>query len=373
MTLILYILTAAVLLGIVHTCVARLTRWTALALLLLPLVFTGRALLTGRVYAPVEMAYMTEPLNAYRTEAGAPLPQNGMLSDIAFQMMPWRQALRQAVIANEWPLWNRFEGCGDVLAGAAQAAPFSPFTWIALLLPVAASFGYTGSIAFFVAALGAFLLARDFECSELASLIAAAVFTFSAPVALQILWPLGFAWAFLPLVLLSARRVVVAPSIRSASLLTTVLVLEVLAGHPETLLHVTFLGAVYGVYELLRHPHRAKAIAYAVAAGVAALLLTAIALLPFLEASPQTGEHFVRTEFFAKSPLRIPAGRPSAALISNLLPFARQSFRHFLLAHAEAGSIALALAIFALWRARAPRRRVFCIVGPLFLVGGGRG
>jgi hypothetical protein len=368
MTLILYLLTAAVILGIVHACVTPLTRWTALALLLIPLVFTGRALLTGRVYAPVELAYMTEPLNTYRTEVGAPLPQNGTLSDITFQMIPWRQALRQAVIEHEWPLWNRFEGCGDVLAGAAQAAPFSPFTLIALLLPVAASFGYTASIAFFIAAIGAFLLARDYECSELASLAAAAVFTFSAPMALQILWPLGFAWAFLPLVLLATRRVVVTPSIRSASLLTTVLALEVLCGHPETLLHVTFLGGIYGIYELLRRGQRGRAISYAAAAGIVALLLTAIALLPFLEASPQTGEHFVRTEFFAKGPLRIPAGRPAAALISDLLPFARQSFRHFLLAHAEAGSIALALAIFALWKSRARERWFFAVLGVICLM-----
>src|SRR5438874_12702345 len=107
MTLILYLLTAAVLLGIVHVCVTPLTRWVALTLILLPLVFTGRALLTGRVYAPVEMAYMTEPLSAYRSEIGAPLPQNGSLSDITFQMIPWRQALRQSLIEHEWPLWNR--------------------------------------------------------------------------------------------------------------------------------------------------------------------------------------------------------------------------------------------------------------------------
>ena len=370
MTLILYLLTAALLLGIAHARVTRLTRWAALALLLIPLVFTGRTLLTGRVYAPVEMAYATEPLNAYGAEVGAPSPQNGMLSDIAFQMIPWRQALRRAVAEHEWPLWNRFEGCGDVLAGAAQAAPFSPFTWIALLLPVAASFGYTASIGFFIAALGAFLLARDFECSELASLIAAAVFTFSAPMALQILWPLGFAWTFLPLVLLATRRVVVAPSMRSASMLATVLVFEVLTGHPETLLHVTFLGGIYGAYELLR-PGRARrglAIAYGAAAGVVALLLTAIALLPFLEASPQTAEHFMRAEVFAKSPLRIPAGRISAALISDLLPFARHLFRQFLFARAEAGSIALALAIVALWRSRARERWFFAVLGVLCLM-----
>jgi hypothetical protein len=370
MTLILYLLTAAVLLGVVHAYVTRLTRWASLALLLIPLVFTGRALFTGRVYAPVEMAYMTEPLNAYRSEVGAPLPQNGMLSDIAFQMIPWRQALRQAFAEREWPLWNRFEGCGDVLAGSAQAAPFSPFTLIALLLPVAASFGYTASIAFFIAAIGSFLLARDFECSELASLIAGAIFAFSAPMALQILWPLGFAWALLPIVLFAARRVVAAPSIRSTSILAAVLALEVLAGHPETQLHVTVLGGIYGLYELLRRgrTHRGRAIAYAAAAGIVAILLTAIALLPFLEASPQTGEHFVRTEFFAKGPLRIPVGRPAAALLSDLLPFARQSFRHFLLAHADAGSIALALALFALWRSRARERWFFAILGVICLM-----
>jgi hypothetical protein len=370
MTVTLYLLTAGLLLGITHKFVAPLTRWAALVLLLIPLAFTGRALLTGRVYAPVEMAFMTEPLNAYRTEVGAPLPQNGMLSDIAFQMTPWRQALRQAIAEHEWPLWNRFEGCGDVLAGAAQAAPFSPFTLIALLLPVAASFGYTASIAFFIAAIGTFLLARDFECSELASLVAAAIFTFSAPMALQILWPLGFAWAFLPLVLLAVRRVVVAPSIRSVSILTIVLTLEVLTGHPETLLHVTFLGGIYGVYELLRRGRasRGRAIAYAVAAGVVALLLTAIALLPFLEASPQTAEHFVRAEIYAKSPLRISPGRISAALLSDLLPFARQSFRQFLVARADAGSIALALALFAGRGSRKRERWFFAILGVICLM-----
>src|SRR5229473_4553446 len=272
MTVVLYLLTAAALLFLAHACVTRLTRGAALALLLLPLVFTGRALLTGHLYAPVELAYTTEPLYAYAAEAGVPAPQNRMLSDITFQMIPWRAALRQAVANGEWPLLNRFEGCGDVLAGEAQPAPFSPFTLLALLLPVVASFGFTASMAFFLAALGTYLLARELQCSEMAALVAAAAFTLSAPIALQILWPLGFGWALLPLVLLSARRVVESPSIRSAILLTTTLALEALAGHPETLLHVAALGAIYGTYELLRRgrAQRGRALAYAIGAGIVA-------------------------------------------------------------------------------------------------------
>jgi hypothetical protein len=370
MTLTLYVVTAAALLILAHACVTRLSRGAALALLLLPLVFTGRALLTGRVYAPVELAYNTEPLNAYRAEIGAPEPQNRMLSDITFQMIPWRQALRQSMANGEWPLWNRFEGCGDVLAGAAQAAPFSPFTLLALLLPVASSFGFTASIAFFLGALGTFLLARELQCSEMAAIIAAAVFIFSAPIALQILWPLGFGWALLPLVLMATRRVVDSPSLRSFAILTTSLTLEALAGHPETLLHVTALAATYGLYELLRRgrTQRGRAIACAAAAGIGAILLSAIALLPFLDASRQTVEHRIRTEFFANAPLRVAAGLPRAALLADVLPFARASFGKFLMARAEAGSIAFALAIFAIWASRARERWFFAIAGVICLL-----
>ena len=84
MTFVLYLFTAAALLILTHACVTRLTRGAALALILLPLVFTGRALLTGRVYAPVELAYTTDPLYDYAAEVGAPGPRNRMLSDITF-------------------------------------------------------------------------------------------------------------------------------------------------------------------------------------------------------------------------------------------------------------------------------------------------
>jgi Bacterial membrane protein YfhO len=365
MTLTLYLAAAIALLFLAHACITRLSRAMAIAILLLPLVFTGRALLTGRIYAPVELTYTSQPLWAYRAELGVPEPHNRMLSDIAFQMIPWREAVRHSLTNAEWPLLNSFEGCGDVLAGEAQPAPFSPFTLLALLLPAAASFGFTASIAFFLAALGAFLLARELECSEMASLVCATVFTFAAPIALQILWPLGFGWALLPLVLTATRRLVDAPSFRSAMILTVALALEALAGHPETLLHVTSVGAVYGIYELLRRgrTQRGRVLASAIGAGVLALLLSAIALLPFLDASRQTVEQRIRTEYFGPAPLRVAAGLPRAALLSDLLPFARNSFRSFLMARAEGGSIALALAFFALWRARGRERWFFASLG----------
>ena len=83
-------------------------------------------------------------------------------------------------------------------------------------------------------------------------------------------------------------------------------------------------------------------------AGAIALLLTAVVLLPFLEAAPYAGEHEVRAKFYAGNPLKIAPGSVRAALLGDLFPFTRGQQ----LPRAEAGSIALALAIVAIVRVR---------------------
>src|SRR5882724_5933296 len=218
-----YFATALALLALARRFVAPFSRAAVLVLLLLPLTFTGRALLAGRVMAPVDIQYLSAPFPP-RT------PYDAEMLDVATQMVPWRAALRESVASAEWPLINQHTLCGDVLAAAGQPAVYSPFTWIALLMEPAISFNFTGAIAFFLAALGAFLFARDLGCGETASLFGAAAFAFNGPLAFAILWPLGFSWALLPLVMLGARRVV---RQHQVTLLTVALVLEILAGHPE--------------------------------------------------------------------------------------------------------------------------------------------
>src|SRR5437764_1997534 len=193
------------------------------------------------------MPYMTQPLADHRGELHVRPPANGALVDFAYQMIPWREALRRSIAHGEWPLLNRYVMCGDVLAGAMQPAPFSPFTLIALLLPAALSFTYTGAIAFFIAALGAFLFAREIGLGELAAIFAAVGWMFSAQLALTILWPLGFAWAFLPLVLAAAYR-------GDVGTLTVALTLQILAGHPETTLHIVVIAFAFSMWR--RRPRR---------------------------------------------------------------------------------------------------------------------
>jgi hypothetical protein len=346
MTALLYFATAAIGLALAHRFVTPISRGAAIALLLLPLVFTGRAVLTNRVYAPIDIAYLTQPLKDHRGEMKIGEPRNPLLSDIAVQMIPWREATRRAVANREWPLLNRFELSGDPLAASMQPAVWNPFTWIALLLPSALSFGFSASIAFFLAGLGAFLFTRELQCVELASIAAAIIWMFSAANALQILWPLGFAWVLLPLILTATHRTIA--DARAWMFLAIVLALEIFAGHPETLLHVVAIAAAYGSFELIAR-RTARPLLPLAAAGVLALLIGAIALLPFIDVERQSAEHDVRLHS-ARAPLQAPPATVRAALTADAFPFLRDP--KSLAQRAEAGSIALALAIFALVRVR---------------------
>jgi hypothetical protein len=353
-SLALYAITALALLWLADRFVTPVSRRDALLLVLLPLVFTGRALLTGGVYAPVDLPYLTEPLREMRGPLGVPRPHNGILSDLYAQMIPWRKAVQFAWMHGQWPLWNPFILSGTVLAAAAQPAAYSPFTLVACLLPVPAGLTFSAAITFFIAGLGAYLFARELGCRELVALIAATGWMYAQPMAFFVLWAVGGAWAFLPLVLLGTRRCVRAPGVRSGTLLMIALTLLVLAGHPETALHVVAVGAVYGIV-LLPRP---RALATALAAGILALLLCAIYILPFMEAAPQTMEHAFRVGGWREMPHGVTNAEAGARLLADVFPWlhghrwTRKGTPFMPLDTATVGSIILAAALYAVIRVR---------------------
>lgn len=359
MALLLYLLTAATLLGVVHRWVRNLSVSAAFVILLLPFCLTGRALLTGGVYAPIDNAYASEPLRPLREVSGVRQEFNGILTDVASQMIPWRKAVQWSLQHREWPLLNPFILSGDVLAASGQPAAYSPFTLLAILLPAAPSFTYTAAITFFLAGLGAFLFARELGISEPAAIVASAGWMYSTAISFFVLWPVGFCWSILPLVLLGARRVVTEQSWSAAMLMMISLTVMLLGGHPETVLHVVFVGVVYAFVQLThRRTAYARALGLAASAGVLALLLCAIYLLPLLQAVEQTEEHVSRNAIFANQTRGKPAGITLARIATDVFPFLHgRQWRLPLLNDipidsAAVGSIVLALAIYAAWRVR---------------------
>jgi hypothetical protein len=363
MTFALYVIAASLLLWISHHALAPLSRVAAVALLLLPLCITGKALLTGGVFGPVDLPYFTEPLRAMRVPLGVPQPHNGMLSDLYAQMIPWRKAVQFALAHGQWPLWNPFILSGTQLAASAQPAAFSPFTLIACLLPVAQSITFTAALTFFLGGLGAFLFARELGCRESVALSAAAGWMYSGPMAFFVLWSLGNSWTLFPLVLFATRRSVHSPGMRSTAILATTLTLLLLAGHPETAFHIVFCGSLYALVEMaaLRR-NVVRPLASALAAGVIALLLCAIYILPIFEAAPQTMEHQFRTGGYLDIPRGVAAVESEARILTDFFPHLHGRYWNWKDPHwvpletSAVGSIFFALAAFAIIRVR--RREV---------------
>jgi len=356
--ILLYLATTIALIACWRRFVQPTSRTAAIVLVLLPLCFTGRALLTGKVYAPIDLPFMSEPLNAYAAEFGVPKVHNGTLSDLYCQIIPWRSAVRTAFANGQWPLLNPFMLCGDILAGAAQPAPYDPFNLLGMLIPLPPSLTFAAAMTFFLAGFGAFVFLRSLGCGELASLVTAAGWMFSGNVAFFVGWPLARSWVYLPLIFFAVRFVVREASIRGGVILLIALTLLILSGHPESLLHVTAVGAVYGLFEIATTRRRVgRVIAIACASGVVALLLTAIFLLPFLEASQQTLELHTRLGFRAMPWPFMPELIQRRAA-NTVFPFWggqpwRDSFTsEFDPQTARTGSIILSLAIAAAFVAR---------------------
>jgi len=295
-TPLLYLAAALGLAAACHRWVLPLGRRTVLALVLLPLCFTGRALLTGGVYSPITSAYANPPFEAVRAEVGLDEPQVGHFFDLYGQIVPWHRAVRHAWSQGEWPLRNPFLLCGDLLAGTAQPAPFYPPNLLSLLLPLPLALTFLASFHFFLAALGGYLFARDLDCRPRAAIFAAAGWMAMNGTVFWIGWPIGMVMPMLPLVLVGARRLAREPGARSCLLLTAALGAGALAGHPETSGHHVAIAGVYGLWEALRGPRSAwpRILGWGAAAAALTVGLTAIALLPIADALPQTQQWYLR-------------------------------------------------------------------------------
>lgn len=353
MALALYLSVAASIVFLWRRQVANISRVTAVVLLCLPMLLTGRALLTNGVYSTTDILFRDPPFRDYAADFGRSHMHNGWVVDPFVQMVPWQKAVRHALARGEWPLWNPFILCGTGLAAAMQAAPYDPINLVALLLPLDLSITFSATMTFFLASFLAFAFARELGCEERASLVAATVYMLSTAMTFTIGWsPHTRTWALAGLVFVAVRRLVREPGVRSGAMLLVALVLLVFAGHPESLFHVVACGVAYGLFEMARTPRNAaRAAIAATATGLIALLLTAVSLLPFYEALPQTAEYPSRLTEVEYVPEPALTKRRAGA---TFLPFfggsaSRENVtRQWDTGAGRVGSIALALAIAAL-------------------------
>jgi len=289
-----------------------------------PLVFTGAAMFSGRIYGPADIYYDHDPWRRVAAAHGVTGIVNPILSDLAFANLPWRAAVREALVNGRFPFWNRFVLGGNPLLGAAQAGVFHPATWLGIFLPAALSWTFSCTFTIFLSLLCAALFFLDFRLSTLPALVGAVAWGFSTYLLFWNGWSVGPAVASFPLLLLGLRRIA-SGGPNGVGLTVAGLLLSFAGGHPETFFHCVAAGAVYFVWELApRRRSVAAALRSAAAAGALAFLFAGPQLFPLLEAIRHSDEYRARRAVLAsgRSSQSVSAGEAAARLLPAVLPFA---------------------------------------------------
>jgi hypothetical protein len=191
--------TAVLLLFLVHRYVVPIRVRVGVLLALAPMLFTGQALLTGGVPAPLDITYHSEPLHSLGPELGIAGTQNPLLVDVVSQMIPWRKVVRESFAEGRLPLWNPYLLAGEPLLAVMQPAVFHPGTWLGFLLPLPEAWTFDLTFRMLLALVGAYAFFRGSGSSELAALLGAAGWAFSDFLVFYLGYPVSPSVAVFPL------------------------------------------------------------------------------------------------------------------------------------------------------------------------------
>jgi membrane protein YfhO len=324
-----YAAAAALSVALAKRFVSTVSRRAALAIAVLPLLLTGKAMLLGRVYGPADLLAGSVPWSSPGAASRPPAQVNPILSDLAFANLPWRAAVREALSNGRFPFWNRFVLGGNPLLAAAQAGIFHPATWLGILLPVALSWTFSCAFTLFLGLLAGYLFFRELALTEPAALIGAAGWGLSTYLVFWNGWSVGPATAAFPLLLLGLRRLARGGE-RGVAITVAALLLSLSAGHPESLFHSCTAAGLYFAADLValvasrRRAASRRALGGALAAGALAVLLSGPQLFPLLEAIPRSAEYRVRSRAVAAggASQSVAPREAAARLVPAVLPFA---------------------------------------------------
>jgi hypothetical protein len=275
--------------------ISALVRWwrpdvswkTAAAFLALTGAFYAVPLATPAVQGSYDIAYRLRPWS--ETVPEKVQPGNPLLSDIPFFILPLHVQTRDRLLRLEAPLWSHEMGTGQPLLASAQGAPFAPLHLMARPLPPVR--GLTVAVAWqmLLMLLLTYALILGLGGGRAGAVLAALAFTFST---------YNIAWAYHPLPMVAAwfpgvvlgmvllrrgERGGMAGLVACAYGVAT-------GGHPETLAHIALGCAVFAVALLIVREGipRGRFLARLSAAAALTACLTAPAVLPILEALPES-------------------------------------------------------------------------------------
>jgi hypothetical protein len=274
---------------------------------------------------------------------GKGLPYNFYLSDITSQILPWTEAVRLAWRSGSLPLLDQWNGCGTPLAANSQSAAFSPFTIPMLVLPLPAAFVGVGVGKLALAMAGMWLWASELGASRRASVLSSFGFGLSLTFSQWLFFPQTSVFCMWPWMLFFTERVRATEIRRRATIgLAATLVVQTLAGHPESLA----LGVLFAfVWIVLRWAigdleRGRRVLADFVTAGAAAATLTAFLLWPSALAI-RASNRLVHAEIPYWTPLLsfTPHGPQWRGLVTAVFPHALGNLRPKMIIAGATGAI----------------------------------
>ncbi len=240
------------------------------------LLFWSRVLLGGEVLLPGAM------LGGFAPFGGDPrAPWTILQWDALAQYFPWRHFAAQSLQSGHIPLWNPFQFCGTPFMANAQSAIFYPLNLPFWVFDTARAFGIAAFAHSILASFSTYFLARRWNLSRAAAVLAGAIYAFCGYLSAWSLLPTLFATAaWLPLCLLLFERASDDEKPGASSLLLALsLSCALLAGHAQVFFYILLALALRQPF--LKRKWRGLAILGG-ALGLA-LLLGALQVVPTLE------------------------------------------------------------------------------------------
>lgn len=263
----------------------RPTAAAAIIYLVLSVVMFAPGLAPGRTLSASDYLWTATPWDSSRPADVPQLGSNREQTDAVVLFQPSLQLTRGAL--PDIPLWDPYTLSGRPFLADPQSAIFTPFSVPAYVLPFWKSLAVIAILKIFVAALGAFLLARTLGMRFGGALLTGLVFGFSLWSVTWVSWTTMSVWAFLPWICLFSELCVRRPAPLPWAGLAAAVGLQFLGGHPSSSFQVlVFLTLFWGVRTVasprLRHRLGLRLFTFgsALAVGTA---LAAVMLIPFVE------------------------------------------------------------------------------------------
>lgn len=204
--------------------------------------------------------------------------------DLSRYFYPLRYLMVEQVRAGVIPLWNQSVFCGYPLLATLQIGFFYPLTLIHYLLPFNLAFNYYTILHYFLSACFMYLMLRHFLLSRWASFYGGLVFAFSGYLlSVSNMNTSLSAVIWLPLIVMCVDCLRQARTFKTIVLLALLLAVQFLGGEPTIIYGTGLLLVAYllvfssGIKTFLRN------MAALIIAGLIALGLAAVQILPFVE------------------------------------------------------------------------------------------